>query len=108
MPVRSRDWVRTAEQSQAAAPTGDVSADEYQEPRELRAPGALRGMVEDHLREHPGEEFSPTAIGRALTRSAGAVHNAQEKLVENGYALHTSDKPKKYSLATDPAAAHTK
>ncbi|WP_223274072.1 hypothetical protein, partial [Nocardia cerradoensis] len=23
------------------------------------APGALRGLVEDHLRDHPGQEFTP-------------------------------------------------
>ncbi|EWC64502.1 hypothetical protein UO65_0109 [Actinokineospora spheciospongiae] len=66
---------------------------------ERLAPGALRGMVEDHLREHPGEEFSPSTIGKALNRSSGAVHNALEKLVDNGCAVRTSDKPKKYSLA---------
>ncbi|WP_146241410.1 MarR family transcriptional regulator [Actinokineospora spheciospongiae] len=66
---------------------------------ERLAPGALRGMVEDHLREHPGEEFSPSAIGKALNRSSGAVHNALEKLVDNGCAMRTSDKPKRYSLA---------
>ncbi|MBW4717351.1 helix-turn-helix domain-containing protein [Saccharothrix obliqua] len=62
-------------------------------------PGALRGMVEDHLRENPGQEFSPNAIGTALGRSSGAVHNALEKLVTSGYAQRTNDKPKKYSLA---------
>jgi hypothetical protein len=31
------------------------------------APGALRGMVEDYLRDHPGEEFGPTAIAKALS-----------------------------------------
>ncbi|MFC6091598.1 hypothetical protein [Saccharothrix lopnurensis] len=65
------------------------------------ASGALRGMVEDYLRENTGQEFSPNAVGKALERSAGAVHNALEKLVEGGYAVRTSDKPKKYSCAVD-------
>jgi len=69
-----------------------------QEKPERLAPGALRGMVEDYLRDNSGE-FSPNAIGKALNRSSGAVHNALEKLVESGYAARTSGKPKKYSLA---------
>lgn len=56
-------------------------------------------MVEDYLREHSGQDFSPNAMGRALDRSAGAVHNALEKLVADGYAVRTSDKPRKYALA---------
>ena len=41
------------------------------------APGGLRGMVEDYLRDHPGEEFGPTAIANALGgKSSGAVSNA--------------------------------
>ncbi|QFZ24237.1 MarR family transcriptional regulator [Saccharothrix syringae] len=100
------------EQPTGDEPTGDRSTDDqpggdaHQPAKPGRlASGALRGMIEDYLREHSGEEFSPNAVGRALTRSAGAVHNALEKLVETGYAVRTSNKPKKYSLATDPAAA---
>lgn len=60
--------------------------------------GALRGMVEDHLRTHAGEEFSPNAIGKALDRSSGAVNNALEKLVTDGYAVRTQDKPKRFAI----------
>lgn len=74
---------------------------------ERLAPGALRGMVEDYLREHAGQQFSPNAIGKALGRSSGAVHNAVEKLVQSGYAVRTSDKPKKYSLAAADSKAGT-
>ncbi|MFE3317532.1 hypothetical protein [Nocardia sp. NPDC059195] len=63
------------------------------------APGALRGLVEDHLRDHPSEEFSPHQIGKALGgRSSGAVHNALVKLVDAGVAKITSDRPKKFTL----------
>ncbi|MBB5157437.1 hypothetical protein [Saccharopolyspora phatthalungensis] len=34
--------------------------------------GELRGMVEDFLTEHPGEQFGPNTIGKALHRSPGA------------------------------------
>lgn len=68
--------------------------------RERLAPGALRGQVEDYLRDNPGAH-TPNSIGKALTRSAGAVHNALEKLVKNGDAVRTSDKPKKYALTAE-------
>jgi predicted transcriptional regulator len=71
---------------------------------ERLAPGALRGLVEDYLRDHPGQQVSPNTIGKALNRSAGAVHNALEKLVEGGDVVRTSAKPKKYCLAADTAA----
>ncbi|PSL51376.1 winged helix DNA-binding protein [Saccharothrix carnea] len=88
-------------------PTDDQSTDDqprmHSEKSQRLAPGALRGMVEDYLRDNSGE-FSPNAIGKALDRSSGAVHNALEKLVESGYVVRTSDKPKKYSLAAMTAA----
>jgi predicted transcriptional regulator len=55
-------------------------------------------MVEDYLRTHAGEEFSPSAIGKALDRSSGAVNNALEKLVTDGYAVRTKDKPKRFAI----------
>ena len=63
------------------------------------AKGALRGMVEDFLRDHAGQDLSPSKIGKDLNRSAGAVHNALEKLVDAGYAVRTSDKPKRFRMA---------
>jgi len=88
---------------QPAAVTESSEDSEQQEKSHRLAPGALRGMVEDYLRDNTGE-FSPNAIGKALKRSSGAVHNALEKLVEIGYAVRTSDKPKKFSLATTTSA----
>jgi hypothetical protein len=63
------------------------------------APGALHGLVEDYLREHAAEEVGPTTIGRALSRSTGAVANALERLVTTGYAVRTKEHPKRYALA---------
>ena len=82
----------------------DASAGDEQEKPERLAPGALRGMVEDHLRDNSGE-FSPNTIGKALKRSSGAVHNALEKLVASGTVVRTNDKPKKYSLAISTTAS---
>ena len=67
---------------------------------ERLAPGALRGMVEDHLRDHPSEQFGPTAIANALGgKSSGAVSNALDKLVADGVAVKTQDKPRRFGLA---------
>jgi hypothetical protein len=67
--------------------------------------GALRGMVEDYLTEHLGEQFSPSAIGKALRHSSGAVANALEKLVADGYAIQTQDKPKRFTAKATPGSA---
>lgn len=67
--------------------------------------GALRGMVEDYLTERPGEQFSPSRIGKALQRSSGAVANALEKLVTDGYATQTQDKPKRFVAKATPDSA---
>jgi predicted transcriptional regulator len=91
----------TDDQPTAITESGTDSGQQQEKSQRL-APGALRGMVEDYLRDNSGE-FSPNAIGKALNRSSGAVHNALEKLVESGYAVRTSDKPKKYSLAATSA-----
>jgi hypothetical protein len=84
-------------------PTSDQPTDDQPKEKPARlAPGALRGMVEDFLRDNPGE-FSPNAIGKALARSSGAVSNALETLAKTGYATRTSERPKKYSLAATTA-----
>lgn len=88
-----------AAEPNAAADGPDPAA--AQEESSVRlAPGALRGQVEDFLRDHPEDEFSPHEIGKALARSSGAVHNALTKLTTLGTARRTSDRPKKFALAT--------
>ena len=80
-------------------PTEDGS-DATSEKKARLAPGGLRGMVEDYLRDNPGEEFGPTAIANALGgKSSGAVSNALDKLVEVGVAVKKQDKPKRFALA---------
>ncbi|MGY1937569.1 hypothetical protein [Nocardia gipuzkoensis] len=62
--------------------------------------GALRGQVDDFLRDNPGKEFTPHQIGKELGRSSGAVHNALVTLTKNGIAHQTSASPKKFTLAS--------
>ena len=84
----------------------DTSEDGQQQKLRRLPSGGLRGLVEDWLREHPGEEFSPSAIGKALRRSSGAVANALDRLVTDGYARQTCDKPKRFTaVSTIPGPA---
>ncbi|MEV5832832.1 hypothetical protein [Nocardia sp. NPDC052112] len=80
------------------APDDDPAATEQESVVRLPA-GALRGQVEDFLRDHPNQEFSPHQIGKVLDRSSGAVHNALVKLTKDGTARQTSTAPKKFTLA---------
>ena len=66
-------------------------------------PGALRDLVEEHLRKFPGTAFTPHQVGKVLTRSAGAVANALDKLTALGTAELAADKPRSYRLAPVPA-----
>ncbi|WP_414944863.1 hypothetical protein [Amycolatopsis sp. cmx-11-32] len=63
--------------------------------------GGLRALVEDYLAEHPQDSFGPAQIGKALSRSGGAVNNALEKLVTDGYALKTCEAPKRFAINPD-------
>ena len=65
-------------------------------------PGALRDLVEEHLRKFPDTAFTPHQVGKVLTRSAGAVANALDKLVGLGTAQMVTDKPRTYRLAPPP------
>jgi hypothetical protein len=70
------------------------------------APGALRGMVEDHLRDHLGDEFGPTAIAKALaswdlheriavitpTQTASALYLSMMRFVRQHAAKVVHDK----------------
>lgn len=88
------------------APEGETPTTGESAPQPRRLPaGGLRGMVEDYLRERPGDAFGPSQIGRALVRSSGAVANALEELVESGCAVVVQDKPRRYSLAPSEAVA---
>ncbi|WP_157187428.1 hypothetical protein [Nocardia vinacea] len=86
------------------APVTPVPADDAataEQESVLRLPaGALRGQVEDFLRDHPGEEYTPHQIGKVLERSSGAVHNALVTLTKGGTARQTSTAPKRFTLAS--------
>jgi hypothetical protein len=89
-----------------ATTDADTATDSDGDDKARLAPGALRGMVEDYLRDHPGGQFGPTAIAKELGgKSSGAVNNALDKLVEDKTAVKTQDKPRRFALAPAEAAA---
>lgn len=54
------------------------------------APGALRGMVEEWLRDHPGEQAGPTRIAKDLGgESGGAVNNIRGPVEETNESKDT-------------------
>ncbi|WP_267244537.1 helix-turn-helix domain-containing protein [Streptomyces sp. PR69] len=63
------------------------------------APGALRQMVIDHLKTHPGEAFTATRISRVIEKSSGAIANALVKLTQQGITEKVSDYPRTYRWA---------
>jgi len=72
-------------------------------------PGALRALVHDWLAARPGQEFTPTKIGKELGRSAGAVGNALATMTDAGEVTQTSTKPRTYTVSSQPGgAAETK
>ncbi|MBV7706496.1 hypothetical protein NOVA_27290 [Nocardia nova] len=98
-PQPPADTETTAPVTYTPAADPDVAAAPQKSPDRL-APGALRGEVEDHLRDAPEKEFTPHEIGKSLGRSSGAVHNALVKLTALGTARQTCTRPKKFALAT--------
>ncbi|WP_344623828.1 MarR family transcriptional regulator [Kitasatospora arboriphila] len=60
------------------------------------AQGELHRMVLDHLRAHPGQDFTATGIANAVGRSSGAIANALATMTTRGEAEQTSAKPRRY------------
>ncbi|WP_410648006.1 hypothetical protein [Amycolatopsis sp. cmx-4-54] len=92
----------TGTEPSAAEPPAVADTTDTARPDKDRLPkGGLRAMVEEYLTEHPGEDFGPAKIGKDLGRSGGAVNNALEKLVADGYARKTCEAPKRFTINPD-------
>lgn len=90
----------------AGGPAADAAASASRSGARKRLPsGELRGMVEDFLREHPGESFGPSQIGKVIERSSGAIANALVTMHAVGVVERTQDKPLRYRFAADDAPA---
>jgi hypothetical protein len=67
-------------------------------------PGGLRDKVLAHLRDYPGESFTPHEIHKVLNHSSGAIANALDTLVKHGDAELATEKPRRFRLAGGAAA----
>jgi len=61
-------------------------------------PGELDGLVYEYVRSLDAP-VSPTAVGKALDRSAGAVANCMGRLASAGQLKQTSAKPRRCEAA---------
>jgi predicted ArsR family transcriptional regulator len=61
-------------------------------------PGELDSLVLEHVRGLDAP-VGPTAVGKALDRSAGAVANCMDRLTRAGRLRQTSKKPRRYKGA---------
>jgi hypothetical protein len=66
-------------------------------------PGGLREKVLAHLRDHPGQSFTPHEIHKVNGHSSGAIANALETLVKHGDAEVATEKPRRFRLADGAA-----
>jgi DNA-binding MarR family transcriptional regulator len=82
--------------------TDRLSADQPAAGSRLR-PGELRSLIHTFLAKRPGQQLTPTRIGKELGRSAGAVGNALATMTDAGEVTQTSAKPRKYMLPAQPS-----
>ncbi len=59
--------------------------------------GGLQQLILHYLKNRPGDEFSSTAIARALGRSTGATGNALIRLAADGSVTQTNIAPRRYA-----------
>jgi hypothetical protein len=92
-----------AASAQAEAATTDSTKATGKDSGQRLRPGGLRALVHAWLADRPGQEFTPTRIGKELGRSAGAVGNALTTMTDAGEVTQTSTKPRKYMVAAQPS-----
>jgi hypothetical protein len=90
--VVREDQPSAADDAPAGTPNGGSSS--------RLGSGQLRDMVLNHLREQPDEDFTPSAMGKVLARSAGAIFNACQRMTADATIVQTSEKPRRYRIAT--------
>ncbi len=107
-PASATTDTATAEATTATTDATQLTSEDISNPR-LR-PGALRALVHAWLADRPGQEFTPTKIGKELGRSAGAVGNALATMTDAGEVTQTSQKPRTYRINSNgdqPASGTT-
>lgn len=61
--------------------------------------GELGTLVREFLAAHPDESFGPSAVGKALGRSQGAISNSLATMAAKGEVELVGDKPRRYRIA---------
>ena len=61
--------------------------------------GELSTLVIDYLKAHGDDAIGPSAIGKGLSRSSGAVANACQRRESSGSPRLVSDSPRRYQIA---------
>ena len=61
--------------------------------------GELSTLVLDYLKAHRGDAIGPSALGKALGRSSGAVGNACQRMESLGVLRLVSESPRRYQIA---------
>lgn len=92
----------TSESAEATDEAGKPAADADSAPTpatDVRlGKGKLAELALGFLVARPGEEFTASAVGKALGRSPGAVANAFERFAKAGAIVQTSAKPRRYRI----------
>jgi hypothetical protein len=100
-PTDPVDGTAEPEPPSAVTPAASQATSTIPRDKERLPKGGLRALVEEFLTEHPGEDFGPAKVGAVLGRSGGAVNNALERLVADGYAIKTCEAPKRFTINPD-------
>ncbi|MEV8609512.1 hypothetical protein AB0383_16535 [Amycolatopsis sp. NPDC051373] len=95
------DPASSAAEAEPSAAELPAVADNASTDKDRLPKGGLRALVEEYLTAHASESFGPAKIGKVLSRSGGAVNNALEKLVADGYAIKTCEAPKRFAINPD-------
>ena len=91
-------WALTASTVSTKPGADDVApADDDASASRLRK-GELSTLVLEHLKAHVEEPIGPSALGKALGRSSGAVANACQRLESSGSLRLVSASPRRYEI----------
>ncbi|MGD0286031.1 MAG: winged helix-turn-helix transcriptional regulator [Acidimicrobiales bacterium] len=88
---------RVADRWELASTEGAPTADSASTSRLHK--GELSTLVLDYLKAHGNGAIGPSAIGKALSRSSGAVANACQRLESSGSLRLVSNSPRRYQIA---------
>jgi hypothetical protein len=66
-------------------------------------PGQLQTLILEHLHRYPTLDLTVQKLANVLSRSAGSVAHACQRLTNSGRAVRTNDHPRRYQAAPPTA-----